>query len=128
MNTAPRTLPAALLPEQPQADGAPVFAEAWQAQAFAMTHVLYARGVFAWPEWTAALMQEIQAAQAAGDPDLDDTYYHHWLAALERLVTEKGVAAREALHTTRDAWAHAAERTPHGQPVELRASDFGERA
>lgn len=113
-----------LLPGQPQAEGAPVFAEAWQAQAFAMTLALHQRGVFTWPEWAATLAQEIQAAQAAGDPDLGDTYYHHWLAALERLVTEKGVAASEALHATRDAWAHAVERTPHGQPIELRASDF----
>jgi nitrile hydratase accessory protein len=128
MSTPTRTAPTGLLPGQPQAEGAPVFAEAWQAQAFAMTHALHARGVFTWPEWAATLTQEIKAAQAAGDPDLGDTYHHHWLAALERLVTEKGVAARQALHATRDAWAHAAARTPHGQPVELRPSDFGGRA
>ena len=62
--------------------------------------------------------------QAAGDPDTGDTYYRHWLAALERIVAEKGVATRDTLARTRDAWDHAAERTPHGEPIELTPEDF----
>jgi nitrile hydratase accessory protein len=102
----------------------PVFKEPWEAQAFAMTLALYDRGLFTWPEWAATLATEIKRAQAAGDPDTGDTYYSHWLAALERLVAEKGVATAETLHRTRDAWDHACDRTPHGQPIELRPSDF----
>jgi nitrile hydratase accessory protein len=107
----------------PPAD--PVFAEPWQAQAFAMTLALHQRGLFSWPEWAAALAGEIAAAQRAGDPDHGDTYYRHWLSALERLVAAKGAASADDLERTREAWAHAAERTPHGRPIELQPRDFG---
>ena len=102
----------------------PVFREPWEAQAFAMTLALHERGVFSWSEWAAALSLEIKRAQAAGDPDTGETYYLHWLAALEKLVAEKGVATRETLHRYRDAWDHACDRTPHGQPIVLTAADF----
>jgi nitrile hydratase accessory protein len=102
----------------------PVFREPWQAQAFALVLSLHERGLFSWSEWTAALGDEIRKAQAAGDPDTGETYYHHWLAALERLVAAKGLIDPQALARTRNAWAHACERTPHGAPIELQAADF----
>jgi len=105
------------------ADG-PVFREPWEAQAFAITLALHERGLFTWAEWAAALSVEIKRAQGAGDPDTGETYYSHWLAALEKLVAEKGVTTEAALHRYRDAWDHACDRTPHGQPIELRADDF----
>jgi nitrile hydratase accessory protein len=105
------------------ADG-PVFREPWEAQAFAMTLALHERGLFTWPEWAAALAAEIKRAQAAGDPDTGETCYRHWLAALERLVAERGVTDAEALARYREAWDHAADRTPHGVPIELRPEDF----
>ena len=108
-------------------DNAPVFAEPWMAQAFAMVLQLHQKGLFTWPEWAAALSAQIAAAQAAGDADLGDTYYHHWLAALETLVASQGASSADELARTRDAWAHAAERTPHGQPIELRAGDFADQ-
>ncbi|HEV8680795.1 MAG TPA: nitrile hydratase accessory protein [Stellaceae bacterium] len=114
----------AALPSLPRDEGGPVFREPWEAQAFAMTLALYRRGLFIWPEWAAALAAEIKRAQAAGDPDTGDTYYHHWLAALERLVADKGVADRASLERYRDAWDRAADRTPHGTPIELRPEDF----
>ena len=105
------------------ADG-PVFREPWQAQAFAMTLALHRQGLFTWPEWAATLAQQIATAQAAGDADLGDTYYTHWLAALELLVTAKGATSAVELARHVQAWDHAADRTPHGQPVLLRDSDF----
>jgi len=105
------------------ADG-PVFREPWEAEAFAMTLALHERAVFTWNEWAATLGAEIKRAQAAGDPDTGETYYLHWLAALERLVAEKGVTTGEVLAHTKHAWEHACERTPHGKPIELRADDF----
>jgi len=102
----------------------PVFAEPWQAQAFAMAVSLHRRGLFTWREWADTLAQEIAAAQAAGDADRGDTYYQHWLAALERLVVAKGASSAAELARTRDAWDHAAERTPHGQPIELQPQDY----
>jgi nitrile hydratase accessory protein len=109
----------------PRHDDGPVFREPWEANAFAMAVTLHRRGVFTWKEWAAALGEEIERAQAAGDPDTGETYYRHWLATLERLVAEKGVTSTEMLHRYRDAWDHAADRTPHGKPIELKTEDFG---
>ena len=112
------------VPSIPTGDDGPVFRAPWEAQAFAMALTLHVRGVFTWSEWAAALADEIKRAQAAGDPDTGETYYQHWLATLEKLVAAKGVTSAETLHRYRDAWGHAADRTPHGQPIELRAKDF----
>ena len=108
----------------PDGPASPVFAEPWQAQAFAMTLQLHERGLFSWPEWAAALTAQIRSAQAAGDADLGDTYYRHWLAALETLTERKGAASAQGLQRHVAAWAQAAERTPHGQPIRLQPSDF----
>ena len=82
----------------------PVFREPWEAQAFAMALALHERGLFTWPEWAATLGEEIKRAQAGGDPDTG------------------------TLTRYRDAWDHAADRTPHGMPIELRAEDFADTA
>lgn len=121
-----QTLPDGLLhPAQARQSDGPVFREPWEAQAFAMVLALHQRGAFSWNEWAAALSTQISAAQAAGDADLGDTYYQHWLAALESLVAAKGLASTDEMHRCAHAWEHAAERTPHGQPIELRSQDFG---
>ena len=112
------------IPGIPQDAQGPVFREPWQAQAFAMTLALHAAGLFEWTEWAAILGAEIKKAQAAGDPDTGETYYRHWLAALERIVAEKGVTTRETLVHHRNAWEHAADRTPHGTAIELMPDDF----
>ncbi len=102
----------------------PVFRAPWEAEAFALAVSLNERGVFTWSEWAQVLGDEIKKAQAAGDPDTGETYYHHWLATLERILSEKGVTDPKQLARTRDAWEHACERTPHGAPIELRPDDF----
>ncbi len=109
---------------QPRDDGSPVFREPWEAQAFAITLVLHQRGLFSWDEWTEALAAQIGAAQAAGDADLGDTYYRHWLNALEALVAKQGASSTEELSHYRRAWVHAADRTPHGQPINLEPGDL----
>jgi len=119
---APRV--AARIPGLPSDGGGPVFREPWEAQAFALAVALNARGLFTWSEWAAALGEEIKRGQAAGDPDLGNTYYRHWLAALERILAQKGVASEAMLARYRDAWDRAADRTPHGSPIELREEDF----
>ena len=109
----------------PRDEDGPVFREPWEAHAFAMALALHARGLFTWNEWAAALADQIKRAQAEGDPDTGETYYRHWLATLETLVAAKGVATPDILHRYRDAWDHAADRTPHGKPIELTPEDFG---
>jgi nitrile hydratase accessory protein len=116
----------AAVPGIPRDAEGPVFREPWEAQAFAMTLALHERGLFTWPEWAATLGAEIKRAQAAGDPDTGETYYRHWLNALERIVAAKGLADGEMLARYRHAWHHAADRTPHGTPIELKPEDFTE--
>jgi len=108
-----------LLPALPVDDDGPVFAEPWQAQAFSMAIELHRAGHFSWQEWAAQLAAEITAAQTLGDPDRGDTYYHHWLAALEKLVKDKGLASAHELETRKQQWDQAARHTPHGQPIEI---------
>ena len=116
------------VPGIPRDDEGPVFRQPWEAQAFAMALALYERGLFTWSEWAASLADEIRRAQSLGDPDSGETYYRHWLATLEKLVAAKGVATLEIQHRYRDAWDHAADRTPHGSPIVLRADDFPPQA
>lgn len=114
----------AAVPGIPRDASGPVFREPWEAQAFAMTVALHQRGVFTWPEWAEALADEIKRAQAGGDPESGDTYYLHWLAALESLVAKKQITDPATLTRYREAWNRAAGRTPHGAAIELSPDDF----
>jgi nitrile hydratase accessory protein len=109
----------AALPSLPRDEGGPVFAEPWQAQAFALAVRLSAQGYFTWKEWAAALAEELKSAVDRGQPDDGSAYYEHWLATLERLVTMKGLSHRDEMLARKQAWADAYRHTPHGKPVEL---------
>ena len=111
----------ASLPRLPRDEEGPVFAEPWQAQAFALAVKLSEQGHFTWMEWAAALADELKATASRGEPDDGSRYYEHWLAALERLVTAKGLADPAAMLERKEAWAEAYRHTPHGKPVELAA-------
>jgi len=115
---------AVAVPGVPRDEDGPVFREPWEARAFAMALALHEAGVFSWKEWAETLGTQIKRAQAAGDPDTGETYYRHWLATLETLVAAKGVTTSDVLLRYRDAWDHAADRTPHGAPIELTPDDF----
>jgi nitrile hydratase accessory protein len=104
------------LPQLPRDGDGPVFAEPWQAQAFALALQLHAQGCFAWTEWAEALSRRLKAA---GPHDDGAHYYEHWLATLEDLVTGKQLAAGAELAARKVAWAEAYRRTAHGRPVEL---------
>lgn len=103
----------------------PVFAEAWQAQAFAMVIGLHDRRLFTWPEWAAALSAEVHHPDAADD---GHDYYEHWLRALEALLRAKNVATVEEVDTLTAAWHRAAEATPHGKPIVLENDPEGPRS
>jgi nitrile hydratase accessory protein len=100
------------------ADG-PVFAEPWQAQAFALTVRLGEAGFFTWREWAHELAAVLREAATREPRDDGSNYYDHWVLALERLCTSKGLANFQTLNERRMAWAEAYRRTPHGQPVEF---------
>jgi nitrile hydratase accessory protein len=98
---------------------AAVFAEPWQAQAFALALGLSATGQFSWREWTEVLGSEFKSVCDRGEPDDGSHYYEHWLAALERLVIDKGLVSGEELIARKHEWINAYLHTPHGQPVQL---------
>ena len=100
------------------ADGA-VFRAPWEAQAFAMTLALHERGEFTWKEWAQTLADVIAEVRQRGEADTGEDYYRHWLTALERITTRKGLVSQPLLAQRRHEWEEAAERTPHGQPIEL---------
>jgi len=103
------------LPGLPRDAEGPVFAEPWQALAFALAVRLSAEGVFTWPEWAAALSRAL-----ACDPGNDGSrYYLHWVSALEGLIAERGLVGAPDMAARKAAWAEAYRRTPHGRPVEL---------
>ncbi len=102
----------------------PTFHEPWEAQAFAITVAMHRRGLFSWNEWAETLGGQIKLAQSNGDPDLGSTYYLHWLAAIEKLVQDKGIADQLALTRYQEGWHRAAHRTPHGEPIVLLPQDL----
>ena len=111
------------LPALPRDDDGPVFSQPWEAKAFALAVRLSAAGYFTWPEWVKIFSREIKAAQGQGDPDLGNTYYQHWLNALERICTAKGLVGSQDMQRRKTAWRRAYLNTPHGQPIELAAAD-----
>ena len=117
MNSSVPTLPS----DRSATDEEPVFEEPWEAQAFALVLRLSEQGLFQWSEWSAALATEIRHARETGDQDLGNTYYHYWLAALEKLLLEKSVLDSEAVKSRIEEWRRAYLNTPHGQPIELSA-------
>jgi nitrile hydratase accessory protein len=120
-DSPPDRVPLAALPSLPRDEGGPVFAEPWQAQAFALAVALSAQGFFTWSEWAGALADELQRATERGSPDDGSRYYEHWLAALEGLVTARALSNPIEMVARKEAWADAYRRTPHGQPVALRS-------
>lgn len=121
------TLSTTSVPPQPRDRDRPTFADPWEAQVFALAVALQERAIFTGAEWAQMLGTKILAAQARGDPDLGDTYYHHWLAALEEVAASRCGASCEELRRYQRAWARAAARCLHGQPVELLPCDFEPR-
>jgi nitrile hydratase accessory protein len=107
------------LPRIPRDEEGAVFAEPWQAQAFAMAVRLSEKGHFTWKEWAVALTAELKAAEDRGEPDDGTHYYEHWLATLEGLVTAKALSNPNEMLVRKKAWAEAYRRTPHGKPVDL---------
>lgn len=93
----------------------PVFAEPWQAQAFALALQLSEAGHFTWAEW----VETLSAVLCDAPPDDGSSYYARWLVALERICLAKSLTESTTLDGRARAWADAYRTTPHGRPVEL---------
>ena len=89
-----------------------VFAEPWEARAFALALTLSAAGKFSWDEFRDRLIAEIAAGNAAASSDgrfaLDSppgNYYECWLVALEKLLREKALLNGEEIERRAEAIA-----------------------
>jgi nitrile hydratase accessory protein len=109
-------------PLQPCDGEGPVFSEPWEAQAFGLVIALHQQGLFSWDQWASALSEEIRKAQDQGDPDLGNTYYQHWLCALEKMLRLQGICSDAEMAARKSQWISAYENTPHGKPIELSAA------
>ena len=98
-------------------EGRPLFADSWEAEAFAIGKLLVAEGLVTPREWYDVISDEIRKAQAAGDPDRGDTHYQHWMSALERICVEKGLVDAGTLEEHVEIWGRAVANTPHGVPI-----------
>ena len=85
-----------------------------------MAVALHERGLFTWTEWAAALAEEMREAPGRGS---GETYYHRWLATLEKLVAAKGVATKRRSPATRSLGPRRRPH-PHGKPIDLAPGDF----
>ena len=110
-------------PFQPRDLEGPVFNEPWEAQAFSLVIALHEQGSSTWEEWATTLSAEISRAQSQGDPDLGDSYYQHWLCALEKISASKNICSYPEMATRKSLWIAAYAHTPHGKPIELSAAE-----
>ncbi len=75
----------------PRKNGELVFEEAWQGRLFGLTVAMSHGARFEWRDFQRELIAEIAHAERHRD---GSTYYERWLAALERLLTAKGLVRR----------------------------------
>ena len=97
----------------------PLFAERWEAHAFAIAVKLSEKGLFKWSEWLDVLAEEIKKAKDQGQPDFGNTYYQFWLSALETILLDKNILKNSDLKSKIEQWRRAYQSTPHGNPVKL---------
>ena len=97
----------------------PIFNEPWQAQAFALTVALHEQGHFSWAEWAACFSVALEEAKGTSPVNSQESYYLHWLAALETIVAQKNLTNQTALSDRYEAWERATLATPHGQQILL---------
>ena len=88
---------------------AAVFAEPWEARAFALALTLSADGRFSWDEFRDRLIDEIARADAVAARDATQlprgSYYECWLAALEQMLREKALLSAEEIERRAEAIA-----------------------
>ena len=85
----------------PRANGEIVFAAPWERRLFGVTLALHERGVFAWDDFRALLIDEIGKWSGG-----DFHYYPCWERALHRLLVDRGLLDPRELEARTHAIAH----------------------
>lgn len=79
---------------------APSFDHEWQRRAFGLALALSEFGHYPWSEFQQSLIDAIGAWETTGGSDSDShadwQYYDHWVAALEKVVAQRGLLAEAA--------------------------------
>jgi nitrile hydratase accessory protein len=78
----------------PRSNGELVFQAPWEGRAFGTAVVLSDRGTYPWTEFSEQLAKEIAVEGADASPE---TYYEHWVAALEQLLLDRGIVTTEEI-------------------------------
>lgn len=108
-------------PDDPFSPRDEVFEEAWHAQTLALADTLVKAGHFSANDWAATLGAALKTADAKGEPDNTETYYHCAISALEQLVTQSTKIDAPMMSDRKETWQRAYLNTPHGKPVKLKA-------
>jgi nitrile hydratase accessory protein len=97
-------------PAPPSLNGELVFEAPWEARVFGMAHRLCDAGLFTWDEFRQALIAEIGRWEQAHPGGAPYAYFERFQAALEALLTTRGLMANAEL------WgrAKALAARPHG--------------
>ena len=98
----------------PRSNGELVFTQPWESRAFGMAVTLHHRGAFAWAAFQSALIARIGEWEAAHPDGGDYRYYHHWLAALEDVLSADGTVARGEVDARADELAGRPAGYDHG--------------
>ena len=81
-------------------DSAQIFSAPWEARAFALALGLSEAGLFSWDEFRARLVEEVRVSDRVRERDgtaNHGEYYQHFLRALERTITDKGIASADEI-------------------------------
>ncbi len=102
------------------------FAQPWEIRAFAMAVAAYHERQFEWSEFQLSLISSIREWENAGADDDDSpwSYYQHWVAALENVLSGSGLLSEADLDgNTKQLLALPANRNHHAAHLEPIAVD-----
>jgi nitrile hydratase accessory protein len=86
----------------PRSNGELVFESPWEGRAFGIAVALNEQALYPWRSFRDALVDQIAADEAAGEPT---SYYERWLASLEALLLQQGLVSKEELDARTEEYA-----------------------
>lgn len=81
----------------PRKNGELIFEAPWESRAFGITHTLCDAGHFTWDDFRRHLIARIGAWERAHVAGAPYRYYEHWLGALEDVLAERDLCAKDLI-------------------------------